>query len=91
MSQSRPIFTAPAIRPEVASARARRSVTFRRPANSRIVRRIGVSMVASVYRVRNSYLAGDCTRGMIKSTPKKLTARGTDWRFLNELKKEVKA
>jgi NitT/TauT family transport system substrate-binding protein len=28
--------------------------------------------------------------GMIKSTPQKLIAQGTDWRFLNELKKEVK-
>jgi len=29
--------------------------------------------------------------GMIKSDPKKLIAQGTDWRFLNELKKELKA
>jgi NitT/TauT family transport system substrate-binding protein len=29
--------------------------------------------------------------GMIKSTPNKLIAQGTDWRFLNELKKELKA
>jgi NitT/TauT family transport system substrate-binding protein len=29
--------------------------------------------------------------GMIKSTPDKLIAQGTDWRFLNELKKELKA
>ncbi len=28
--------------------------------------------------------------GMIKSTPQRLTAQGTDWRFLNELKKEIK-
>jgi NitT/TauT family transport system substrate-binding protein len=28
--------------------------------------------------------------GMIKSTPQKLIAQGTDWRFLNALKKEVK-
>ena len=28
--------------------------------------------------------------GMIKSTPHKLIAQGTDWRFLNELKKELK-
>ena len=28
--------------------------------------------------------------GMIKSSPKKLIAQGTDWRFLNELKKELK-
>ena len=29
--------------------------------------------------------------GMIKTTPNNLIARGTDWRFLNELKKELKA
>jgi len=29
--------------------------------------------------------------GMINSTPQKLIAQGTDWRFLNELKKELKA
>ena len=29
--------------------------------------------------------------GIIKSDPNKLIAQGTDWRFLNELKKELKA
>jgi hypothetical protein len=29
--------------------------------------------------------------GMIKNTAQKLIAQGTDWRFLNELKKELKA
>jgi len=29
--------------------------------------------------------------GMIKSRPRKLIAKGTDWRFLNELKEELKA
>jgi NitT/TauT family transport system substrate-binding protein len=29
--------------------------------------------------------------GMIKATPQKIIAQGTDWRFLNELKKELKA
>jgi NitT/TauT family transport system substrate-binding protein len=29
--------------------------------------------------------------GMIKSTPNRLIAEGTDWRFLNELKRELKA
>jgi NitT/TauT family transport system substrate-binding protein len=29
--------------------------------------------------------------GMIKSTPQKIIAKGTDWRFLNELKRELKA
>ena len=28
--------------------------------------------------------------GLIKSTPQEIIARGTDWRFLNELKKELK-
>ena len=28
--------------------------------------------------------------GMIKSTPQKIIAQGTDWRFFNELKKELK-
>jgi NitT/TauT family transport system substrate-binding protein len=28
--------------------------------------------------------------GMIKSSPQKLIVQGTDWRFLNELKKELK-
>ena len=29
--------------------------------------------------------------GLIKSTPQEIIARGSDWRFLNELKKELKA
>jgi len=29
--------------------------------------------------------------GMVKSAPQKLIAQGTDWRFLNELKRELKA
>ncbi|MGH9578915.1 MAG: ABC transporter substrate-binding protein, partial [Terriglobales bacterium] len=29
--------------------------------------------------------------GMIKSTPQQIIAKGSDWRFLNELKKELKA
>jgi NitT/TauT family transport system substrate-binding protein len=29
--------------------------------------------------------------GMIKSTPQKIIAQGTDWRFLGELKRELKA
>ena len=28
--------------------------------------------------------------GMVKSSPQKLIAKSTDWRFLNELKKEMK-
>jgi NitT/TauT family transport system substrate-binding protein len=29
--------------------------------------------------------------GLIKSTPQQIIADGTDWRFLNELKRELKA
>jgi NitT/TauT family transport system substrate-binding protein len=29
--------------------------------------------------------------GLIKSTPNEIIANGTDWRFLNELKSELKA
>ena len=29
--------------------------------------------------------------GMIKSTPNTIIAEGTDWRFVNELKRELKA
>jgi NitT/TauT family transport system substrate-binding protein len=28
--------------------------------------------------------------GMLKSSPQKLIAQGTDWRFLNELRRELK-
>jgi len=28
--------------------------------------------------------------GIIKSTPQRILAQGTDWRFLSELKKELK-
>jgi NitT/TauT family transport system substrate-binding protein len=28
--------------------------------------------------------------GLIKSNPQKILTQGTDWRFLNELKKELK-
>jgi NitT/TauT family transport system substrate-binding protein len=29
--------------------------------------------------------------GMIKSTPQKLIERGSDWRFLDQLRRELKA
>jgi NitT/TauT family transport system substrate-binding protein len=29
--------------------------------------------------------------GELKSTPNKIIANGTDWRFLNEIKRELKA
>jgi len=29
--------------------------------------------------------------GFIRSSPQKIIAEGTDWRFLNELKRELKA
>ena len=52
------------------------------------------------YRKWREYEAEDTMRfwglrlrevGIVKSDPKKLLARGTDWRFINELKKELKA
>jgi NitT/TauT family transport system substrate-binding protein len=36
----------------------------------------------------------DCGRpeaGLLKSSPQKIIADGTDWRFLNEFKRELKA
>jgi NitT/TauT family transport system substrate-binding protein len=29
--------------------------------------------------------------GMVRSTPQEIIAAGTDWRFFNELKRELKA
>jgi NitT/TauT family transport system substrate-binding protein len=29
--------------------------------------------------------------GIIKSSPQKIIAQGTDWKFLNELKRELKS
>jgi NitT/TauT family transport system substrate-binding protein len=29
--------------------------------------------------------------GFVKASPEKIIAEGTDWRFLNELKRELKA
>jgi NitT/TauT family transport system substrate-binding protein len=51
------------------------------------------------YRSWREYEAEDTIRfhalrlhevGMIKTTPLKLIAQGTDWRFLDELKRELK-
>jgi len=51
------------------------------------------------YAKRRDYNAEDTIRfyalrlreaGMIKLTPNKLIAEATDWRFLNELKRELK-
>jgi hypothetical protein len=40
----------------------------------------------------NRTFSGRCSwnPGMLTSSPQKLIAQGTDWRFLNELKKELK-
>jgi NitT/TauT family transport system substrate-binding protein len=57
------------------------------------------TMQEVVYRQWREYNPEDTVRfyalrlqeaGMITSTPQKLIAQGTDWRFLNELKKELK-
>ena len=39
---------------------------------------------------RRSRLTSASPAGMIKSSPQKSIAQGTDWRFLNELKRELK-
>ena len=38
-----------------------------------------------------SMRCGSTRSGMIKSTPQQIIAEGTDWRFLNEIKRELKA
>jgi NitT/TauT family transport system substrate-binding protein len=52
------------------------------------------------YRKWREYRAEDTMRfwslrlrevGILKGNPQKLLAQGTDWRFFNELKKELKA
>jgi NitT/TauT family transport system substrate-binding protein len=58
------------------------------------------TLTENPYRVWREYDAEDTMRfyalrmhelGMIKSTPKEIIANGTDWRFLNEVKRELKA
>ena len=41
-------------------------------------------------KTRSASTPSDCERSDIKSTPQKIIAQGTDWRFFNELKKELK-
>jgi NitT/TauT family transport system substrate-binding protein len=57
------------------------------------------TMQEVVYRQWREYNPEDTVRfyalrlqeaGMIKSTPQKVIAQGTDWRFFNELKRELK-
>ena len=36
-------------------------------------------------------LAARAQQGMIKSSPTKIIGQGTDWRFFNELKRELKS
>jgi NitT/TauT family transport system substrate-binding protein len=57
------------------------------------------SMKEVVYGKWREYDPNDAVRfyslrlheaGMIKSTPQRIIAQGTDWRFFNELKKELK-
>jgi len=42
----------------------------------------GVSLASDALRLREL--------GMIKSSPQKIIAQGTDWRFLNAIRKELK-
>jgi NitT/TauT family transport system substrate-binding protein len=57
------------------------------------------TMQEVVYRQWREYNPEDTVRfyalrlheaGMLKSSPQKFIAQGTDWRFLNELKQELK-
>ena len=42
-------------------------------------------------RIRSVSIPCDCMKaGMIKSTPYKIITQGADWRFFNELKRELK-
>ena len=41
--------------------------------------------------VRFYALRGAYELGLVKSTPQKIIAKNTDWRFLNEVKRELKA
>ena len=41
-------------------------------------------------RIRSASTRGGCVLGMIKSSPSTIIAQGTDWRFFNELKRELK-
>ena len=45
--------------------------------------RLDLNLGLGLWRLREA--------GFIKSTPQKIIAEGTDWRFLNELKRELKA
>jgi len=49
-----------------------------------------VAITGLTQRVFLSRMIGLREARMIKSTPQRLIAEGTDWRFLNELKKELK-
>jgi len=56
-----------------------------RTVNYRMWREIGPEDTMRFYALRLHEV------GMIKSNPERLIARGTDWRFLNELRRELKA
>jgi len=58
-----------------------------------------VGFVGLPYELWREYDAEDTMRfyalwlrevGMIRSTPQEIIAKGTDWRFLNDLKREPK-
>ena len=40
---------------------------------------------------RRAFLRSAGLLGFVKSSPNKIISEGTDWRFLNELRKELKA
>jgi NitT/TauT family transport system substrate-binding protein len=53
--------------------------------------RVARFLVAKGYTTNYDYARETMQEvGMLKSTPQKLIAQGTDWRFFNELKRELK-
>ncbi len=40
--------------------------------------------------MRPIVLEPECQAGLVKASPQRILGDGTDWRFLNELKKELK-
>ena len=66
--------------PTTTTMRCARSPNFRTPNGAN-----------SIPRIRSGFSRCACMKpGIVKSSPQKIIANGTDWRFLNELKRELK-
>ena len=55
------------------------------------IRGIAWARTGTLRRVRCGSNSRLREAGMVNGTPQKLIAQGTDWRYLNELKRELKA